>query len=187
MRAVLLIGYMCVGKTTLGRAVAKQLGLRFYDLDWYIEERYHTTVADIFATKGEAAFRDVEQRMLHEVAEFEDIVLACGGGTPTFADNMAYMNRVAHTVYLKADADTILSHLGMSHGNRPLLAGKSPEELAMFVHDQLAVRTPYYEQAHLVQEIRLLDGFDKVNAIAQEIAHKVQQREVALRTNPPNE
>lgn len=187
MRAVLLIGYMCVGKTTLGRAVAKQLGLRFYDLDWYIEERFHTTVADIFATKGEAAFRDLERRMLHEVAEFEDIVLACGGGTPTFADNMAYMNAVAHTVYLQADTSTILSHLGMSRGNRPLLEGKSPEELEHFVAHQLAQRTPYYEQAHLVQRIHLLDGFDKVKAIAREIAHSVQQREQSLRTNPTHQ
>lgn len=182
MKAILLIGYMCVGKTTLGRAVAKAMGLRFYDLDWYIEERYHTTVTDIFATKGEAGFRDVEQRMLHEVAEFEDIVLACGGGTPTFADNMAYMNSVAHTVYLKADADTILSHLAMGRSNRPLLAGKSAEELATFVTEQLAQRAPYYEQAHIHQPIHLLDGFDKITTIASEIADKIRQREAEIIT-----
>lgn len=186
MKAILLIGYMCVGKTTLGRAVAKQMGLRFYDLDWYIEERYHTTVADIFATKGEAGFRDIEQRMLHEVAEFEDIVLACGGGTPTFADNMAYMNSVAHTVYLDASPETILAHLAMGRSNRPLLAGKTEDELATFVTEQLQTRRPYYEQAHLRQPIHLLDGFDKVDAIAQQIATLVRQREATQTPNTPS-
>ena len=54
---------MCVGKTTVGRALAKRLGLTFYDLDWYIEERFHTRVADIFANEGEERFRDLERRM----------------------------------------------------------------------------------------------------------------------------
>lgn len=64
---------MCVGKTTVGRALAKRLGLTFYDLDWYIEERFHTHVADIFANEGEERFRDLERRMLREVAEFETL------------------------------------------------------------------------------------------------------------------
>lgn len=84
MKCIILIGYMCAGKTTVGKRLAKALGRTFYDLDWYVEERYHKRVSDIFATEGEAAFRDMERRMLHEVAEFQDVVLACGGGTPCF-------------------------------------------------------------------------------------------------------
>lgn len=79
MKSITLIGYMCVGKTTVGKALAKSLGCTFYDLDWYIEERFHSKVSQIFAEKGEEKFRDLEQRMLHEVAEFENIVLSCGG------------------------------------------------------------------------------------------------------------
>lgn len=71
MKSITLIGYMCVGKTTVGKALAKSLGCTFYDLDWYIEERFHSKVSQIFAEKGEEKFRDLEQRMLHEVAEFE--------------------------------------------------------------------------------------------------------------------
>ena len=89
MQCITLIGYMCVGKTTVGKALAKELGVTFYDLDWYIEERFHTKVARIFAEEGEARFRDLERRMLHEVAEFENIVLSCGGGTPCHFDNVA--------------------------------------------------------------------------------------------------
>ena len=75
MQSIILTGYMCVGKTTVGRALAKRLHCTFYDLDWYIEERYHTQVSRIFAEEGEAAFRDKERRMLHEVAAFENVVL----------------------------------------------------------------------------------------------------------------
>ena len=81
-KSIILVGYMCVGKTTIGRDLAKQLGRTFYDLDWYIEERFHTKVSTIFAEKGEEHFRDLERRMLHEVAAFENVVVSCGGGTP---------------------------------------------------------------------------------------------------------
>lgn len=173
MKAIILVGYMCVGKTTFGNALAKILGRTFYDLDWYIEERFRTTVPQIFAEKGEAGFRDLEQRMLHEVAEFENIVLACGGGTPTFGDNMAYMNRVGHTIFLKADTDTILAHLAMSRTKRPLLEGKTGEELRQYVDTQLKLREPYYAQAQHTQHIKLIDGFDKVNEIVQSIIQKI--------------
>lgn len=94
-KSIILVGYMCVGKTTIGRDLAKLINRTFYDLDWYIEERYHTKVSQIFAEKGEAHFRDLERRMLHEVAEFENVVLSCGGGTPCFFDNIDYMTKWA--------------------------------------------------------------------------------------------
>ena len=80
-KCVVLIGYMCAGKTTVGKALAKKIGRTFYDLDWYIEERFHKKVPAIFAENGEEKFRDIERRMLHEAAEFENTVLSCGGGT----------------------------------------------------------------------------------------------------------
>jgi shikimate kinase len=83
---------MGAGKTTVGKALGKELGMMFYDLDWYIESRMRKTVSQIFAEKGESGFREIERNMLHEVAEFENIILSCGGGTPCFFDNMEYMN-----------------------------------------------------------------------------------------------
>ena len=150
---------MCVGKTTIGRALAKHLGCTFYDLDWYIEERFRKRVPQIFAEEGEARFRDLERRMLHEVAEFENIVLACGGGTPCFFDNMDYMNSVAHTFYLQASPHTICEHLKISKGERPLLKGKTPEELDLFVREQLAERTPHYQKAHHTINVDILDSY----------------------------
>ena len=102
MKAIILIGYMCVGKTTIGKELAKRRGQMFYDLDWYIEERFRKRVPQIFAEEGEEAFRKKERNMLHEVAEFENVVVSCGGGTPCFFDNIDYMNQAAEVIYLKA-------------------------------------------------------------------------------------
>lgn len=171
MKCIILIGYMCVGKTTVGRELARQLGFTFYDLDWYIEERFHQKIPQIFAEKGEAHFRDLERRMLHEVAEFENIVLSCGGGTPCHFDNMDYMNSVASTFYLSATPETILRHLAMSRGKRPLLEGKSPEELSTFVTEQLQERRPFYNKAQHAIEIDVLTNEEKVAVIAEKIKH----------------
>ncbi len=173
MKSITLIGYMCAGKTTIGKALGKALDRTFYDLDWYVEERYHKRVPQIFAEFGEEKFRDLERRMLHEVAEFENIVLSCGGGTPCFFDNMDYLNSVSETFYLKASPETLCRHIAMSRGERPLLKGKSPEELQQFVATQLEERAPFYEKASCIIDINVLDTFDKVNDIVNIIRHKL--------------
>ena len=172
-KSIILVGYMCVGKTTIGRDLAKLMNRTFYDLDWYIEERYHTKVSQIFAEKGEAHFRDLERRMLHEVAEFENVVLSCGGGTPCFFDNIGYMNQVGEVFYLKASPETILQHLSMSRGERPLLKDKTPEQLQQFVTEQLAQREPFYSKARHIVDVNVLDSFDKIKFVTQEIANAI--------------
>lgn len=174
-KCIVLVGYMCVGKTTVGKALAKELGRTFYDLDWYIEERFRKKVPEIFAEEGEERFRDLEKRMLHEVAEFENIVLSCGGGTPCFFDNMDYMNQVAETIYLKASPDTICQHLAISKGERPLLKGKSKDELLGFVTEQLAARSKRYEQAHHIVDVNVLDNFNKINDIVNLIIDEISK------------
>lgn len=176
MKSIILVGYMCVGKTTVGRALAKKLRRTFYDLDWYIEERFRKKIPQIFAENGEGHFRDLEQRMLHEVAEFENIILACGGGTPTFADNMEYMNSVGHTVYLQASPETICEHLKVSKGKRPLLDGKSEEELSAFVKEQLAFRAPFYEQAHHTVNVDVLNSFDDIDKVVQLVIERTASK-----------
>ena len=122
MRRIILIGYMGAGKTTVGRALAKDLGLSFYDLD----------------------FRQIERSMLHEVAEFENVIISCGGGTPCFFDNIDYMNAQAQVVYLRCSPEVLHGHLLMGKTERPLLKGKGPEELTAFIKEQLVAREPYY-------------------------------------------
>ena len=112
--------------------------------------------------------------MLHEVAEFEDIVLSCGGGTPTWADNMEYLNATAQTFYMKAAPETILAHLAMARGNRPILAGKSPDELDAFVRKQLAEREAFYAKAQHTINVDILDSFEKINDVVEMIAAQLE-------------
>ncbi len=175
MQRIILIGYMGAGKTTLGRQLAKDTGLMFYDLDWYIQNRMHRTVAQIFEESGEDGFRTIERNMLHEVAEFENIVLSCGGGTPCFFDNMDFLNAQGETVYLKASTEVLCAHLRMGKGVRPLLLNKTPEEVEAFVREQLKAREPFYMKAKHVYDINVLDSFNKIGVAARQIVEMVGQ------------
>ena len=163
MVRIIIIGYMGAGKTTVGKALARALGLPFYDLDWYIESRMHKTVPQIFAERGEEGFRQVERNMLHEVAEFEDVIISCGGGTPCFFDNMAYLNAQGETIYLKATPEVLYKHLRMGKTVRPLLLDKTPEEMQEFITEQLRQREPYYTKARHTLDVNLLDTYEKIN------------------------
>ena len=168
MRRIILIGYMGSGKTTVGHALSKQTGMMFYDLDWYIESRMRKTVAQIFAEKGEEGFRKIEHNMLHEVAEFEDVIISCGGGTPCHFDNMDYLNEQGDVVWLKATPEVLYSHLLKGKVERPLLKGKSPEELITFITEQLALREPFYSKARYTLDVSLMDKYDKIKeSVAQ--------------------
>lgn len=147
MRRIFLIGYMGSGKTTLGKAYARTAGLEFIDLDWYVEGRMHRTIGELFAEKGENGFREIERNMLHEVGEFEDVVIACGGGTPCFFDNIAYMNEKGSTVFLDVNPEVLFRRLKISKSKRPLLAEKTDEELMDTILSALEQRKPYYSQA----------------------------------------
>ena len=162
MRRIILIGYMGSGKTTVGKALSKETGMMFYDLDWYIESRMRKSVSQIFAEKGEEKFRQMEYNMLHEVAEFEDVIISCGGGTPCFFDNMDYLNQQGDVVYLKATPETLYKHLLMAKVERPLLKGKSPDELIAYITDHLKEREPFYEKARYTLDVTVLDDFDKI-------------------------
>ena len=169
MRRIILVGYMGSGKTTVGKALSKQTGMMFYDLDWYIESRMHTTVSKLFEERGEEAFRKIEYNMLHEVAEFEDVIISCGGGTPCFFDNMEYLNQQGDVVYLKATPDVLYKHLLMGKVERPLLKGKSPEELIAYITEHLKERAPYYEKARHTLDVSVLDSYDKINTSVEQI------------------
>lgn len=148
MTRILLIGFMAAGKTTLGKALARDLGLQFIDLDHYIENRYHSTISQLFTERGEEGFRQIERNMLHEVTEFEDVIIATGGGTPCFYDNMEYMNSMGVTVFLQASVDVIFTRLTIARVQRPLVKGKSADELRQYITAMLEQRNPYYTRAH---------------------------------------
>lgn len=154
---------MGAGKTTIGKALAKRLNLEFYDLDWYIEGRQRKTIPQIFAEKGEEGFREIEKNMLHEVAEFENVVISCGGGTPCFFDNMDYLNQQGQTVYLQVTPEVLYQHLKMGKTQRPLLMNKTPEEVQVFIREQLQKREPFYTKALHTVDVTLMDNYEKIS------------------------
>lgn len=160
---------MGAGKTTVGKALSRELGIPFYDLDWYIESRMRKTVPQLFAERGEDGFRKIEYNMLHEVAEFEDVVISCGGGTPCFFDNIDYLNGQGQVVYLKASPEVLYKHLMMGKTERPLLKGKSSEELITFIREQLDKREAFYSKAQYVLDVDLMDDYEKIKITVERL------------------
>lgn len=170
MKPIFLIGYMGCGKSTMGRAVSALTGVPFIDLDNYIEQRFHITVKEIFAQRGEGGFRDVERRMLQEVADFEDVIVACGGGTPCFFDNMEYMNSHGTTVFLNTPIDRLHSRLMRGRHKRPLIADKDDEELMTFIKEALAKRMEHYSKAQITFSSERLENKSEIANTAREFA-----------------
>ena len=166
---IILIGYMGAGKTTVGRALSKELNIPFYDLDWYISNRMRKTVKQLFDEKGEDGFRLIERAMLHEVAEFENVIISCGGGTPCFFDNMEYMNEQGETVYLRAETDVLHKHLLMGKSVRPLLLNKTEDEVNQFIADHLAEREVFYTKATHILDVSLMDSYDKIHVSVSQL------------------
>ena len=157
---------MGAGKTTLGRALSKELGMQFIDMDSYIEARFCKTISKIFAEKGEEGFRDIERRMLHEVGEFEDVIISTGGGTPCFFDNVEYMNSQGTTVFLDVPEERLFIRLSIARNNRPLIKEKNDSELRSFIAEQLAKRRPHYEKA---QHRFIADKLEDVRQIGMSV------------------
>jgi shikimate kinase len=147
MKRVFLVGYMGSGKTTTGKRLAEKYGLRFVDLDQYIESRYFKTISQLFEEKGEEEFRRIENELLKEVAEFENVIISTGGGTACFYDSMDFMNSRGETVYLEASALDLASYLLTAGKDRPLLKNKNKEELQIFIEKTLNNRKPHYLKA----------------------------------------
>jgi shikimate kinase len=151
---VFIIGYMGAGKTTVGKLLANKLDWSFIDIDCFIENRYRKTIAAIFEENGEAGFREIERRALQEISNFENVVVSTGGGLPCHFDNMDVMNRTGVTVYLKATVDELLRRLSFDKQKRPLIKGKKPDELRIFVEESLKKREPFYNRATFIFEVQ---------------------------------
>ncbi len=163
MVRVFLMGFMGAGKTTLGKALAKDLGVSFIDLDQYIESRFMKSVTQIFASRGEQGFRELESRLLREVGEFDDVIVSCGGSTPLIGDNMEYMLQHGQTVYLKCNNDTLLRRLKAARSQRPLIASKNDQELALFIESETARREPGYLKAEYICPGDRLESRDQIS------------------------
>ena len=145
-----MIGFMGCGKSTMGRSLASLLNLTFIDLDTYLEAKYFKTVPRIFAEEGEDEFRKKEHKVLEEVALFNDVIVATGGGAPCFFNNVEVMNAAGYCIFLDVQIDTLVNRLMCSKTERPLIKGKSNEELKSFIESLMQKRRPFYEKAEYI-------------------------------------
>lgn len=154
MGLLFLVGYMGCGKSTLGRRLARRLGVPFLDTDTLIEAREGASVSDLFRYEGEAHFREVERAVLEEaIAGNESAVVSTGGGLPVWRDNMERMNAAGRTIYLRRSAENIAGRLSLyGRRKRPRLQGLNDEELVAFMTRDMAERDPFYGRATLVIE-----------------------------------
>lgn len=146
---VFLIGYMGVGKTTVGKVLAARLGLPFFDLDAEIERHSGMEIPEIFAQKGEAHFRETERKLLRQMLEKSGYVLSLGGGTPMYGDNLRRILECGVVVHLTLPLGALLERLRKGKASRPLLSGLREEDFDAFVEAHLGERLPYYNRAHL--------------------------------------
>lgn len=144
---------MAAGKTTLGVALAEACGRRFVDLDKEIEARAGRSISSIFASEaGEGGFRELEATVLRDVARNgDDIIVACGGGTPCYGDNIDFMLGAGLVVCLEASPDTTVRRLlEAPEGKRPLVDSYRHDTNALRAHiaGMLQTRRPFYSRAH---------------------------------------
>lgn len=166
-----VVGYAGSGKSSLGRRLARHLGVKFIDTDQLIEQTVGATIADIFYYEGEDYFRREESNVLrHIYNSLGDAVVATGGGLPTWGDNMAWMKEHGTTLYLRRSAEQIISRLSdYGRQKRPLFRGKSDEELLCFMQQHMAEREPYYALADIEVDCRSMSDEQAVEYIVQHI------------------
>jgi len=154
---VFLIGFMGAGKTTLGKALAKKLGYQFIDLDDEIERHSGCTIPELFGHEQELGFRKIEQRVLHKIvtqikdpkSETPNCIIACGGGTPCYQQNLLFMKSNGFVIYLEVSPEILCDRLHHTPTRlRPLLSAQTPEQLLRDIGNLLDQRRHIYEAAH---------------------------------------
>jgi shikimate kinase len=165
---IYLLGFMGSGKTHWGRLLSHKLGLPLFDLDQRIAEEENLPINEIFATKGEEYFRMQEKEMLQSITETnESFVMACGGGTPCFFNNIDFMNNNGTTVWLNTRMEILYERLLKEKAERPLLKDLKDEQLKLYMVKKFSERRIYYEQAELVIE----EDLASVESLIQNIMH----------------
>lgn len=168
---VFLVGYAGSGKSSLGKRLARRLGVRFVDTDKAVEQSVGASIADIFHYEGEEYFRIAERGAVEALAnEGIDMVVATGGGLPTWRDNMEWLMRCGIVVYLRRSPEQILSRL-TEHGRnkRPMFRGKSDDELLTFMKEQMSQRERYYAMAHYAVECTSMSDDEAVEYIVNRL------------------
>ena len=145
---IFLIGMMGYGKTFWTKKIAKWIKSAGYDLDDLIEMTEEKTISEIFEEDGEDYFRKLEAKILRWFTEKKKYVLAAGGGTPCFHENMNWMKKEGMVIWLDESVEILVQRLAAEKAHRPLIAHLSNEEIAQFIQQKLVERHAYYQQAN---------------------------------------
>jgi shikimate kinase len=147
---IFIIGYKSSGKTTLGKQLARHLKLEFVDLDEIIEQQEGKTIPEVFLESGEEEFRRKERKALRQVIRQDNILVSTGGGAPCHCENMNLMEKSGTVVYLKVDDDILISRLKIAANDRPIVKGKSEEDLRKYLADLRRRCEHHYSRAHII-------------------------------------
>ncbi len=150
---IYLLGFMGSGKSALGRKLARYVGYGFVDLDDLIVAKAGMDIPSIFSASGEAHFRALEAETLRETAALEQHIIALGGGTPCFGDNMDWINANGHSVYLRLPVEVLFGRLRKKKAGRPLIAAMDDAELRQYVAGTVSERSFHYGQASHIMDV----------------------------------
>lgn len=168
MKRIYLVGYMGAGKTTAAKRLANRLGWDVADTDELFEAKYRISVCDFFHKYDEPLYRKLESEVLKSTESLDNMVVATGGGTACYFDNMDWMNQHGLTVFLKISEKAVVDRLLHAKRKRPLAIGKSEEELMAFVSQHYGARLPFYEQARITVKSENLDLDNLIQLIENE-------------------
>jgi len=149
-KKIFLVGFMGCGKSKMGKVLASKLNKTFIDLDELVALRNQMSISELFINFGENGFREKEKEVLQQSAFADDAVIATGGGTSCFFDNMDWMNQNGLTIFIDTPVKVLADRLVNARVERPLLKGKSYEELVNFIEMKLVERRPFYSRAQVV-------------------------------------
>ncbi len=160
---------MGVGKSTLGKKIAKRLDLPFIDSDKEIEAIHGKSIGEIFGVYGELRFREMEKKFLDSLCVKDKFVLATGGGMPCYGNMMRKLNTLGQTFYLKRSPKEILHRLINAKKKRPLIEGLSEDDLLLFIENKLEERRDYYKRSLFIleREEQSVEQFEKIIRLLQ--------------------
>ena len=166
---ITLLGYMASGKSTIGKELSVAYSLPFYDLDKFIEQKENATIAELMLVKNGIYFRKIERQYLLDILSLPKFILASGGGTPCYYDNIEKINSKSVSFYLSETPKNLTKRLRKlrEKESRPLITNVADDDLLEFVAKHLFERRLFYDQAH-----HTVTGADKLKFIKEILGAK---------------
>lgn len=161
---VILVGLSGSGKTSIGRAAARELHWPFIDFDIEIEHRQHASISQIFERDGEPKFRELEQELTRELVTCSGTIMSAGGGWVTNRESVALLRQTGRIIYLRASPELLAARLATARVRRPLLEGDNPLEVLTRLYES---RRALYEEADLVIDTEVFDRKQLIEQVRQ--------------------